>query len=354
MRSSKLFANLTLLVVAGLALTQPLAAVSTDTAVQVTYDHFEDGKLENISIPADGGLRLAPAIEKIAKLDAAVIWKAVADADGNMYVGTGNDGKVFKVTPDGTVTTLFTPGESLARALALDAKGNLYVGTSPDGYVYRIAPGGRPEIYFHSDETYIWDLKFDAKGNLYVATGAKGRVYRLPPDYQTTQTPEVYFETDRTHITTLAFDSAGALLAGAGPKSVLYRITAKDKATVLASPGGDEINGIVAQSDGTVYFSTFNKSSAPSSASGHSGASAPSGSTPPPPPGGGGSGGPPPSSPPSDDDGSDDDAGGPPGSDSGGGPPSPSPSSGPKYSQLYRVNPSGFVEPVWSLAHTGV
>ena len=239
MPSSPFFAKLTVLVAASFAVAAPLSAVSTDTAVQVTYDHFEDGKLENISIPADGGLRLAPALEHIAKLDAAVIWKAVADKDGNIYVGTGNDGKVFKVTPDGNSTVLFEPGESLARALALDDKGNLYVGTSPDGYVYRIAPGGRPEIYFHPGDTYIWDLKFDAKGNLFVATGAKGRVYRLPPDYKPDQTAEVYFETDRTHVTTLAFDSQGALLAGAGPKSLIYRITDKDKATVLASPGGE-------------------------------------------------------------------------------------------------------------------
>ncbi len=349
MPTSNFLAKFTWLAVAGFVLAGPLAAVSTDTAVQVTYDHFEDGKLENISIPADGGLRLAPAIEKIAKLDAAVIWKAVADKDGNIFVGTGNDGKVFKVAPDGKPTTLFEPGESLARALALDDKGNLFVGTSPDGYVYRITPGGRPEIYFHADDTYIWDLKFDSKGNLYVATGSKGRVYRLPPDYKADQTAEVYFETDRTHITTLAFDSTGALLAGAGPKSVLYRITDKNKATVLASPGGDEINGLVAQPDGSVYFSTFNKSAASSPAGGRSGSSAgPSG---PPPSPGGGSGGPPPSPP---DDEGDPSADGPGGPGGGGPPPSSSPATGPKYSQLYRVNPSGFVEPVWSLAHTGV
>ena len=350
MPSSPFFAKLTVLVAASFAVAAPLSAVSTDTAVQVTYDHFEDGKLENISIPADGGLRLAPALEHIAKLDAAVIWKAVADKDGNIYVGTGNDGKVFKVTPDGNSTVLFEPGESLARALALDDKGNLYVGTSPDGYVYRIAPGGRPEIYFHPGDTYIWDLKFDAKGNLFVATGAKGRVYRLPPDYKPDQTAEVYFETDRTHVTTLAFDSQGALLAGAGPKSLIYRITDKDKATVLASPGGEEISGLSAQPDGSVYFSTFNKPMGAGSAGSHSGAGASASSGPPPSASGGGDGPPPAPGEDADPDGAPDAAGEP----GGGGPPSTSPPAGPKYSQLYRVDSTGFIEPVWSLARTGI
>jgi hypothetical protein len=350
MPSSHSFAKLTLLVAAGFASAVPALAVSTDTAVQVTYDHFEDGKLENISIPSDGGLRLAPALESIAKLDATVIWKAVADKDGTLYVSTGNDGKVFKVAPDGNVTTLFEPGESLARALALDDKGNLYVGTSPDGYVYRIAPGGRPEIYFHPGDTYIWDLKFDAKGNLFVATGSKGRIYRLPPGYTPDQTAEVYFETDRTHVTTLAFDNDGALLAGAGPKSLVYRITDKDKASVLASPGGEEISGIQAQPDGSVYFSTFNKPTGAGIAGGRNGAGSGAGASPPPPAGASGGDDPPP---PPGDDGDNGDAGDGAGSGGASAPTLPA-ESGPKYSQLYRVNPSGFVEPVWSLAHTGV
>jgi sugar lactone lactonase YvrE len=327
----------------------PLRAVNTQTAEQVTYDHFEDGRFANISLAADGGLRLAPAMDLVAKLDAAVIWRAVADKHGNLYAGTGNAGKVYKITPDGKTELIFSPEEILTRALALDAQGNLYVGTSPDGRVYRIAPGGRPEIYFDPKDTYIWDLVFDAQGRLYVATGAKGRIYRLPPDYKPGQPAEVYFETDRTHVSCLAFDSQGRLLAGTGPKSLLFRIEDKDKAEVLANANSDEITGISAAPDGAVYFSTFNKSSSSSSGSGsdakagaHSaGAGATGGTT---------------TTITVDDDGSmmsaDDEP-----TDS---PPTSSGSSsthskaGGNRSQLLRVWPNGYVEPVWSLGKVGV
>jgi hypothetical protein len=323
-----------------------LAAVTTDTAIQVSYDHFEDGNLTNIAIPSEGGLRLAPALDSVAKLDAAIIWRAVADASGNLYVSTGNAGKVFKVTPDGNVTTLFQPGETLVRALAVDAKGNLYVGTSPDGYVYRIAPGGAPEVYFHSSDTYIWDLKFDTSGNLFVATGSKARVYRLPPDYQPGQPPEVYFESDRTHISWLAFAPDGSLLAAAEPKSLVYRITAKDKATVLVSPGGQEITGLWAAADGSVYLTTFNKpgpgASPGAAGADHSGGSAASsGGGSPPDPGDGDDGDDP-------DSGSDSDSGG---SGSLSAPPA---SAGAALSQFLHVSPSGFVEQVWSLSKVGL
>ncbi len=330
----------------GLATTGPLRAVSTDTAIQVTYDHFEDGQLENIAIPAQGGLKLAPALDRIAKLDAAVIWAAVADKDGNLYVGTGNNGKIFKVAPDGKVATLFEPSESLAHALALDAKGNLYVGTSPDGYVYRIAPGATPEVYFHPPDKYIWDLKFDAKGNLYVATGAKGRIYRLPPDYKPGTAVEPYFETDRTHVLCLAFDGDGALLAGVGPKSLVYRITDQDKATVLASPGGEEITGLEAAPGGVVYFATFNRPSSAAStpprtnsapATGNTTSASSSAAS------AGGSSGSSSSSSSSGDS-----------SISLTSSPSSSESSAGRYSQFFRVNASGFVEPVWSLPRVGI
>jgi hypothetical protein len=333
-----------LLAAGALAAAARLGAVTTDTAEQVTYDHFEDGQFTNIALPSSGGLRLAPNLTLLAKLDAAVIWRAVADKDGNLYVGTGNSGKVFKVTPDGKSQVIFQPEEVLTRALALDAKGNLYIGTSPNGRVYRLPPGGRPEIFFTPTDTYIWDLVFDQAGNLYVATGAKGRVYRLPPDYQPDQPAEVWYESDRTHISCLALDAQGRLLAGAGPKSLLYRITGKNQATVLANAGSDEITGIYPASDGSVFFSTFNKT-APESTSG-SGESASGGNDT------SSSGSTPPSS---SDDGNAD------GSDAstttvtvttttsspGGGP------DGAK-SQLLRVSPDGYMEPVWSLSKVGV
>jgi sugar lactone lactonase YvrE len=336
------------LTLAVLAAAAPLAAVTTDTAEQVAYEHFQDGKFENIALAAQGGLRLAPALALVAKLDAAVIWRAVADKNGNIYVGTGNAGKVFKVTPDGKAEVIFQPDEVLTRALALDAQGNLYVGTSPDGRVYRIAPGGRPEIYFDPKDTYIWDLAFDSQGRLYVATGAKGRVYRLPADYKLGQPAEVLFETDRTHVSCVAFDAQGRLLAGTGPKSLLYRINGKDDAVVLANTDSEEITGIYAAPDGTVYFSTFNKANG---GAGNSGANAkPAAGTHP--ADSSDADGPPTATIVVDDDGSisisDDDSSG---GASAGAHPSPT---GRVRSQLMRVWPNGFVEPVWGVPKVGV
>ena len=146
----------------------PLAAsfgVKTHSVSHTTFEDFVSGEFENVSVSHDGRLNLSSTVEEVAAIDEPIVWAAVADADGNLYLGTGNAGKVVKVARDGEVSTVFSPEEILSRALAVDADGNLYVGTSPIGRVYRIPPEGRPEIYFDPEDTYIWDLTIDPDGN---------------------------------------------------------------------------------------------------------------------------------------------------------------------------------------------
>ncbi len=234
-----------------------LSAVQTHSVLQADYAAFSAGKPVNVSISNLGEASLAPSLEQLAVLDDPIIWRAVTDADGNLYLGTGKEGTVYKMTPSGEVETVFEPEEILARALALDSEGNLYVGTSPSGRVYRIPPGQRPEIYFDPEDEYIWDMVFDQEGNLYVATGASGTIYKLKPDFKPGDEAVKWFETDRAHVTALAFDPEGNLLAGTAPRAYVYRIAPDGTGTVIYNAGTDEISGISAGEDGVVYFSTL-------------------------------------------------------------------------------------------------
>ncbi len=238
----------------------PVAAASTRThdAAQASFDDFKGGDLTNLSLSNQGVLRLGPELEQLAELDAAVIWKSATDAAGNLYLGTGNNGVVFKVDPDGEVSRIFEPDEILARALAVTPDGVVYVGTSPNGRVYRIEPGRRPELYFDPPDMYIWELLFDDEGYLYVATGQRARIYRLPPDFQPGMTGDVWFQSDRSHITSMIFDNDGSLLVGAGPRAYLYRVTGENESTVLFNAGASEISQIAVDGD-RVFFTTFNQ-----------------------------------------------------------------------------------------------
>ena len=241
----------------GLLILPALLAVRTQFFSDDSYAGFNKGEFSNVSLSDQGLLQLAPALTEVADLDEPVVLSTVVGPQGAIYLGTGNYGKVVKVSPSGEMETIFQPEEILIRALAVDEQGALYVGTSPVGRVYRIVDGKHPEIFFDPEETYIWDLLFDREGNLFVATGDPGRIYKLAADFASGDEPLLWFSTDQTHLTVLAWDANGYLLAGSSPGGILYRITGAEEGFALYDSEAREIKHIEALEDGSVIFSTF-------------------------------------------------------------------------------------------------
>src|SRR5437762_14130283 len=57
---------------------------------------FLEGETEGLSVDSDGRVRLAPARRVVEDTEAPYVWSLARDGD-RLYVGTGNDGKVFRV-----------------------------------------------------------------------------------------------------------------------------------------------------------------------------------------------------------------------------------------------------------------
>lgn len=233
-----------------------LLAVKTDRVIFDDYPALEGGIFENTSLSHLGELLLAPKLEKSVTLDdAKTIWDAVYDGE-SLFVGTGNQGTVYRLDGSGELSVYFESGQLFVRALAIGPDGALYVATSPEGSVYRIVEGQRPEIYFDPEETYIWDMLFDAEGNLFVATGNAANIYKVPADYQAEGSLEPFFESDREHVHVLAFDGQ-KLLAGTSPEAMIYAIDEAGEGRILASGYGEEVTALYPGADGTLYFSAY-------------------------------------------------------------------------------------------------
>src|ERR1043166_6213613 len=129
--------SLVLLVFGGLALAS--GPVFWETAKQ---DDVVKGDARGVSIAENGNVMLAPAYTLVYDTKEAYIWSSATDAAGNIYLGTGHDGKIFKVEANGAGRMLYDAPELDVTALATDPQGNLYAGTSPDGKIYKITPGG--------------------------------------------------------------------------------------------------------------------------------------------------------------------------------------------------------------------
>jgi hypothetical protein len=214
-----------------------------------TQPEFLKGEVQNLSVDNRGQLALGPATELVYETPAPFLWSLLPAADGSLYVGTGNEGKVFRVDAQGKATTFFDATELEVHALATAPNGGLYVGTSPNGKIYKVDRNGASTVFFDPGEKYIWALATDAQGNVYAATGEKGIVYKIAPDGK----GAAFYRSKATHVTALTFDKAGNLLVGTESPGRVLRVGADAKAFLLLDTPFEEIRAFRFDDKGTLY-----------------------------------------------------------------------------------------------------
>jgi len=218
-----------------------------------TQNDFLKGDVENLSIDSHGQLTLGPVTELVYETSAPFLWSMIAAPDGTLFVGSGNEGKVFRIDPQGKGSLFFDSNELEAHALALAPNGGLYVGTSPDGRIYKVDRSGTAAPFFSGDDKYIWALTSDPRGNLFAATGDKGVIHKITPDGKAT----TFYKTNATHVTALALDKSGNLLAGTGSPGKVLRIDSDGKAFVLLDSPFQEIRALRFDDKGTLYVAAI-------------------------------------------------------------------------------------------------
>jgi len=76
--------------------------------------------------------------------DATYIWSLAVGPDGALYVGTGDQGKIFRVTSAGKGEVYYETGQAHVTSLALDRKAGCWAGSEPNGILYRVTPKIKP------------------------------------------------------------------------------------------------------------------------------------------------------------------------------------------------------------------
>jgi hypothetical protein len=209
------------------------------------------GDARSVSIDSSGNITLAPRLTEIYKTEQPYIWSSSSDATGAVYLGTGGDGKIFKVAPNGT-GTLFADLTELNVSALTFAGDSLFAGTSPDGKVYKIDAAGKASVYFEPKEKYIWALVTLGDGGLVVGTGENGRIYKVLSANAAPET-SILFDTSETHITTLAVDPKGSLIAGTDSGGLVLKFDAAGKPFALLDSPLREIHQLAIGSDGSIY-----------------------------------------------------------------------------------------------------
>ena len=190
-----------------------LLAVTPQFWENFTQDDLLKGTLTRVSLGTEGKLFLAPAYDLFFDTGQPYIFSMARDKAGNLYLGTGHEGKVFKVDPQGKGSVYFQTKELDVFALALDSADTLYVGTSPDGKVYKVTGPNQSTEFCNPEDKYIWSLLFDDAGNLYVGTGGKGMILKV----NRAGAKSTFYKPDDANVMCLVRESNGNLLAGTSP-----------------------------------------------------------------------------------------------------------------------------------------
>ncbi|MGI9035987.1 MAG: hypothetical protein ACR2GD_08110, partial [Pyrinomonadaceae bacterium] len=221
------------------------------------------GDAKGVSINDAGTITLAPKLNRMFDAGQSYVWSSAVDSSGNVFLGTGNDGTIFKVDEGGKGALFADLTELDVSALAVGKDGALYAGTSPDGKVYRIDASGKAEIYFDPKDKYIWSLAAMPDGSLAVGTGENGKIYRVKSANQTAESA-LLFDTSETHIISLATDAQGNLYAGTDSGGLVIRFAPDGKPFALLDSTLREIHSMSVGADGSVYALALSNSASAS------------------------------------------------------------------------------------------
>ena len=210
------------------------------------------GEARGVSITDTGVVTLAPNANEVFNTEQAYVWSSAVDSAGNVYLGTGHDGKLFRIGADGKGALLYKAAELDVTALAVGADGSLFAATSPDGKVYRVTADGKADVYFDPADKYIWSLAILKDGSLAVGTGDNGKLYRVRTAGAKPES-SLLIDTNQTHVMSLAVSSQGDLFAGTDPGGLVLRISPDGKAFAVHDASLREIHALAPAPDGSIY-----------------------------------------------------------------------------------------------------
>jgi hypothetical protein len=234
-------------VICGLAIAGQPAVWETSGRVELLK-----GDARGVSITDTGVLMLSPKLTEVFNTQQTYIWSSAVDNQGNVFLGTGHDGKTYKITAAGAGTLLYDAAELDVTALAIDPGGIVFAGTSPDGKVYRITADGKAEVYFDPGDKYIWSLAVMPDGSLAVGTGDSGKLYRVRAAGANPES-SVLVSTNQTHVISLAVTPQGDLIAGTDSGGLVLRVSPEGKTFALFDTQLREIHALAPAADGSIY-----------------------------------------------------------------------------------------------------
>ena len=209
--------------------------------------HYGKAQFKGAVVTSEGTLRLSRRLKPLAELDATHVWDVVEDKQGNLIVATGDEGKIYRLAPDGKASLVFDSEDSQVFCLATSDDGTIYAGTGPSGRILCITPAGATRVLCATPESYVWSLVVDRNNEtLYAGTGPKGKIYRVTKEGKA----ELFYSTKQEHVLSLAISPDGRLYAGTDKNGLVYRFDSQGKGFVLYHAAQAEVRSLLLTTGG--------------------------------------------------------------------------------------------------------
>ncbi|MEW6357416.1 MAG: hypothetical protein AB1696_13890 [Planctomycetota bacterium] len=230
-----------------------VAAVTTVLWKDESRSDFEKGTFSQVAVTGTGHLRLSNAVTPVGKLSEEFVWCLAQDPRGQIIAGTGDQGSIYRIAPDGATSLLHKPSALHVHALAVDKQGGIYAGTSPHGVILKIEPNGTAKTFHDAEDEYIWCLALSKDGqHLYAGTGPNGRLLKIGMGGNAS----VLFDAKQSHILCMATDDKGNLYTGTEPDGIVYHTSPDGRTRVVYDAEENEIHSLAIDPQGNVYAGT--------------------------------------------------------------------------------------------------
>jgi len=157
------------------------------------------------------------------------IFAMATDVAGRLLAGISGDKCRLIRFEAGRWKTIYEPNDAgdsptcgrtkYIFAITTDDAGNIYLGTGPEGKIYRLDSFGQlPEIFYDSSDKNILSVTVGEDGFVYAGSDSRGLVYKINPR---TKTATVLYDSDEPEITALLFSKDGDLYTAATSAKVV-------------------------------------------------------------------------------------------------------------------------------------
>jgi hypothetical protein len=209
---------------------------------------FRDLELEGAGLDANGlvvpGLTATPVFEQPPE----VVWCAEPSGEGEIYLGSGHDGRIWRLRGGGRAE-LFVELDCTEVFCLLRRGATLFAGCGPEGRLYAIAADGTVELWGTVEEEYVWDLVATEDGELYAAAGSPAAIYRVRGPQQLERIAEL----PAANALDLAVDGREPLLVATQGPGRIYRLARDGAAAVVYEADQDEIRQLLRGPDAAWY-----------------------------------------------------------------------------------------------------